>query len=112
MERATVQRIKTVMAVARASNWTRTWQCVRASFEYNARVEKLTKAVWREERLQPPTVTEIEAFWREIRVSKNKIHLMLGRDSVVRLGVRMVEAYGFFKLGEVLGRRHLVGYSV
>ncbi|KAH9010079.1 hypothetical protein EDB83DRAFT_2451548 [Lactarius deliciosus] len=42
------------------------------------------------------------AYWRQVVAS----------GEWARLGVYAVEAYGIFKIGEIVGRRSLVGYNV
>lgn len=118
MEGATAQRIRTVLGVLRALEWSRAWHGARASAEYGARVARAVAAqVWREERqrLRLPTAAETEAAWhglRALRAQGIPVCRLPTRDTALRLTVCLVEAYGFFKLGEVLGRRHLVGYRV
>ncbi|KAI5122514.1 hypothetical protein M0805_005242 [Coniferiporia weirii] len=84
---------------------------------YNLSVgRELLKQVYLAERLQPPTslgaVTSVyqslwqrassPAYWREI----------LRTGEYKRVGVYALEAYGIFKIGEIVGRRHLVGYEL
>ncbi|KAH8118152.1 mitochondrial ATP synthase g subunit-domain-containing protein [Phellopilus nigrolimitatus] len=84
---------------------------------YNLSVgRELLKQVYLAERLQPPaslsTVTSAyqsiwarassPAYWREI----------LHTGEYKRVGVYALEAYGIFKIGEIIGRRHLVGYKL
>lgn len=84
---------------------------------YNAQVAReLVKQIYIAERLQPPssmaTVTDAystlwgraksPAYWRGILVN----------GEWVKVGVYAAEAYGIFKIGEILGRRSLVGYNL
>ncbi|KAH7910520.1 hypothetical protein BJ138DRAFT_1126806 [Hygrophoropsis aurantiaca] len=76
----------------------------------------LLKQIYVAERLQPPTsvsaVTSAygtmwgrasnPAYWREI----------LRTGEWAKVGIYAVEAYGIFKIGEILGRRSLVGYNL
>jgi len=84
---------------------------------YNLSVAReVLKHVYTAERLQPPTslgavlgaygtlfgrARSIE-YWRKVVTS----------GEWARLGVYAVEAYGIFKIGEIVGRRSLVGYNV
>ncbi|KIJ62996.1 hypothetical protein HYDPIDRAFT_157206 [Hydnomerulius pinastri MD-312] len=84
---------------------------------YNAQVAReLLKQIYIAERLQPPTslgtVTgaystlfsraSSPAYWRGI----------LANGEWAKVGIYAVEAYGIFKIGEILGRRSLVGYNL
>lgn len=84
---------------------------------YNLSVgRELLKQVYIAEGLRPPaslpTITSAyatlwsratnPAYWREIMRS----------GEWQRVGVYALEAYGIFKIGEIIGRRQLVGYGV
>ncbi|KAH9050356.1 hypothetical protein EDB83DRAFT_2399960 [Lactarius deliciosus] len=84
---------------------------------YNLSVAReVLKHVYTAERLQPPTSlgavfgtygtlwgrARSVAYWRQVVAS----------GEWARLGVYAVEAYGIFKIGEIVGRRSLVGYNV
>jgi len=84
---------------------------------YNLSVAReLLKQVYVAERLQPPTDLAVlrnaystlwsrassPAYWRGI----------LNSGEWAKVGIYAVEAYGIFKIGEILGRRSLVGYNV
>ncbi|KZS92568.1 hypothetical protein SISNIDRAFT_412381 [Sistotremastrum niveocremeum HHB9708] len=84
---------------------------------YNLSVAReLLKQVYLAERLQPPTsLSTIQSaystlwsrarslgYWQEIARS----------GEWARVAVYGVEAYGIFKIGEILGRRSLVGYKL
>ncbi|KDQ58931.1 hypothetical protein JAAARDRAFT_154101 [Jaapia argillacea MUCL 33604] len=84
---------------------------------YNLSVTReILKQVYVAERLQPPTSlgtignaystifarARNPAYWREI----------LNNGDWAKLSVYAAEAYGIFKIGEILGRRSLVGYNV
>ncbi|KAH7884877.1 mitochondrial ATP synthase g subunit-domain-containing protein [Phlebopus sp. FC_14] len=84
---------------------------------YNAQVAReLLKQIYIAERLQPPaslsTVTDAystlwsraksPAYWRGI----------LSNGEWTKVGIYAIEAYGIFKVGEILGRRSLVGYDL
>ncbi|KAI0293003.1 mitochondrial ATP synthase g subunit-domain-containing protein [Multifurca ochricompacta] len=85
--------------------------------KYNLSVAReVLKQIYTAERLQPPSSlgavlgsystlwsrTRSISYWREIIKS----------GEWARLGVYAVEAYGVFKVGEIVGRRSLVGYNV
>ncbi|KAF8239483.1 hypothetical protein L208DRAFT_1385924 [Tricholoma matsutake] len=83
---------------------------------YNLSVTReLLKQIYRAENLQPPSIATIRSvygtlwsratsvpYWRETVRSME----------IVRLGIYGVEAYTIFKVGEILGRRHLIGYDL
>ncbi|KAF8325938.1 mitochondrial ATP synthase g subunit-domain-containing protein [Amanita rubescens] len=83
---------------------------------YNLAVAReLVKHIYRAERLSPPSLGAIQsaysilfsqalspAFWREAVVS----------GEILRIGVYGLEAYGIFKIGEIMGRRSLIGYNI
>ncbi|PFH47761.1 hypothetical protein AMATHDRAFT_151348 [Amanita thiersii Skay4041] len=83
---------------------------------YNLSVTReIIKQVYVAERLQPPSLSSIRtayatlvsraispAYWREV----------VQNGEILRIGVYGLEAYGIFKIGEILGRRSLVGYNV
>jgi len=89
----------------------------RAPLAYNLSVAReLLKQVYLAERLQPPLSPQTwssayttlaqrarnPAYWREIARS----------GEWMKVGVYALEAYGIFKIGEIIGRRSLVGYKV
>ncbi|TDL25561.1 hypothetical protein BD410DRAFT_717704 [Rickenella mellea] len=89
----------------------------RQPLTYNLSVgRELLKQVYIAERLQPPTSlsqftnaystiwsrASNPSYWRE--VVKN--------GQWAKIGIYGLEAYGIFKIGEIIGRRHLVGYSL
>ncbi|KZT65881.1 hypothetical protein DAEQUDRAFT_730924 [Daedalea quercina L-15889] len=84
---------------------------------YNLSVAReFLKQVYTAERMQPPTSLAAfqnaystlwsraasPAYWRELVRS----------GEWTKVGVYAVEAYGIFKIGEIIGRRSLVGYNV
>ncbi|KAI0723695.1 mitochondrial ATP synthase g subunit-domain-containing protein, partial [Fomitopsis betulina] len=84
---------------------------------YNFAVAReFLKQVYIAERLQPPTSLSTlqnvystlwsrasnPAYWRELVRS----------GEWTKVGIYAVEAYGVFKIGEIVGRRSLVGYKV
>jgi F-type H+-transporting ATPase subunit g len=84
---------------------------------YNLSVTReVLKHIYLAERLQPPTsLSAVQsayatlwaracspAYWRQIA----------GNGEWARVGVYAVEAFGIFKIGEILGKRSLVGYNL
>ncbi|KAK2464144.1 hypothetical protein APHAL10511_003837 [Amanita phalloides] len=83
---------------------------------YNFAVAReLVKQVYRAERLSPPSLHTVQtaystlvsravspAFWSEAVVS----------GEILRIVVYGLEAYGIFKIGEMIGRRSWIGYNI
>ncbi|KAI6102228.1 hypothetical protein F5141DRAFT_1197168 [Pisolithus sp. B1] len=74
---------------------------------YNLSVTReLLRQIYIAENLAPPrtlwTRVRDVGYWRTI----------LSNGEWARVGVYAVEAYGIFKIGEILGRRSLVGYDL
>lgn len=84
---------------------------------YNSKVfASICRQVWQAEKLSPPldlatwarAYSEIYAkasnggYWKNV----------LKTGAWAGLGVAALEAYGIFKIGEIVGRRNLVGYSL
>ncbi|KAG4302113.1 hypothetical protein PCANB_001655 [Pneumocystis canis] len=86
----------------------------RASIKYNIQVaQELIKQVWTQEKLRPPSFSEIERTYRTFPQYLNISYFRsLSQEELIRLGIYLIEAYGFFKLGEIIGRRHLIGYKI
>jgi len=76
---------------------------------------ELLKHVYRAENLQPPSIATIrsayETIWSRARSLPYWRETIRSRE-MVRLGIYSVEAYTIFKIGEILGRRHLIGYEL
>ncbi|KAL1747019.1 mitochondrial ATP synthase g subunit-domain-containing protein [Schizophyllum fasciatum] len=84
---------------------------------YNLAVAReLVKQVYRAEHLQPPS------SWAQIRAAYETLYARatdrqfwrhaIATGEIAKIFVYGVEAYGIYKIGEIIGRRHLVGYSV
>ncbi|KAL1730115.1 mitochondrial ATP synthase g subunit-domain-containing protein [Schizophyllum commune] len=84
---------------------------------YNLAVAReLVKQVYRAEQLQPPS------SWAQIRSAYETLYARatdrqfwrhaIASGEIAKIFVYGVEAYGIYKIGEIIGRRHLVGYSV
>ncbi|EJT45422.1 hypothetical protein A1Q2_05383 [Trichosporon asahii var. asahii CBS 8904] len=85
--------------------------------QYNWQVFKsLVKQVYQAEKLAPPThLSQWTSAYSEIfhkAASKQWWSQVLSSGSWAKLAVGGLEAYGLYKIGEILGRRHLIGYNV
>ncbi|WVR05648.1 hypothetical protein IAU60_002670 [Kwoniella sp. DSM 27419] len=89
----------------------------REPLVYNAKVaSSLARQVWQAEKLAPPLDAHTWArayaqiwgkatnggYWRDL----------LKTGAWAGLGVAALEAYGIFSIGEIIGRRNLVGYKL
>ncbi|KAJ3480512.1 hypothetical protein NLI96_g8288 [Meripilus lineatus] len=89
----------------------------RQPIVYNLSVTReFLKQVYVAERLQPPTsfstiTNAYSTIWSRARNPTYWRELFRSGDWT-KLGIYAVEAYGIFKLGEIVGRRSLVGYNV
>ncbi|KAH9955922.1 hypothetical protein BC827DRAFT_1140405 [Russula dissimulans] len=85
--------------------------------KYNLSVAReVFKQVYTAERLQPPTslgavLGTYSTLWARAR-SLGYWREVVRSGEYPRLGVYALEAYGIFKIGEIVGRRSLVGYNV
>ncbi|KAK0467328.1 uncharacterized protein EV420DRAFT_1326254 [Desarmillaria tabescens] len=82
----------------------------REPIVYNfAVVRSLAKQVYVAEGLAPPkSIAEVKVAYKEIWESTLKWRQL----NFAKVGVYALEAYGIFKIGEILGRRSLIGYNV
>jgi len=83
---------------------------------YNLAVTReIIKQVYIRESLQPPSLSTIRtaysSLWSQIS-APGLIRSLFRNGEVPRLGVYGLQAYGIFKIGEILGRRSLVGYDL
>jgi len=84
---------------------------------YNAEVAReLLKQVYIAERLQPPTsfATITDAYTVLCARAKNPQYWrdLLKTGEWTRVALYGLEAYTIFKVGEIIGRRHLIGYNL
>ncbi|KAJ4475997.1 mitochondrial ATP synthase g subunit-domain-containing protein, partial [Lentinula edodes] len=84
---------------------------------YNFAVfREIVKQVYRAEGLSPPSsVGAVQSAYRTIwtnATSKVFWQKAIDNGEIARLGVYAVEAYGIFKIGEMVGRRSIVGYKL
>ncbi|CAG8489639.1 2643_t:CDS:2 [Ambispora gerdemannii] len=81
--------------------------------------KEILKEIWVKEGLAPPNKAQFEEaqgfftkHYDELRTLKSKkLQSYSGRDYAV-YAIRSVEVAGFFFIGEVIGRRSLIGYNV
>jgi F-type H+-transporting ATPase subunit g len=84
---------------------------------YNAQVAReLLKQIYVAERLQPPTswapvADAYSTLWSRAK-SPGYWRGIISSGEWVKVGIYAVEAYGIFKIGEIVGRRSLVGYNL
>ncbi|QLL34532.1 hypothetical protein HG536_0G03940 [Torulaspora globosa] len=82
---------------------------------------ELSKQVYLKEGLQPPSVADFQKVYSQLY--KNLLHYSvkpkevlgllksLGKNDVVKYGSYAIQIVGFYSVGEIIGRRHLVGYK-
>jgi len=81
---------------------------------YQAKVAaELAKQVYHKEGLALPSPIQLENAVATIRQNANVQNIkQLDLNSIARIGIYGLEAYFIFTIGEIIGRRHLVGYGV
>ncbi|CAG8463458.1 88_t:CDS:2 [Diversispora eburnea] len=72
-------------------------------------IKEITKEVYVKEGLRPPSGSQISAAWEKLKNTKWQ-NLSLHDYKII--GVRSLECLGFFAIGEIIGRRSLIGYKV
>ncbi|BGP54470.1 hypothetical protein JCM8202_001548 [Rhodotorula sphaerocarpa] len=83
---------------------------------YNAAVAReVAKQVYVAEKLTPPSFAEASYTFRQF--ARDAPHVSFWRKlyesgEYKRWLIYAVEAYGIFKIGEMIGRRHVVGYKL
>ncbi|PWN90634.1 hypothetical protein FA10DRAFT_229829 [Acaromyces ingoldii] len=86
------------------------------SLLYNLRVAgSLFKQVYIAEGMAPPKLQAIQEAYRTMyarAVDANWWTGIVNNGEWKRLALYAVEAYGIFNIGEMIGRRHIVGYKV
>ncbi|KAF9650229.1 hypothetical protein BDM02DRAFT_3061951, partial [Thelephora ganbajun] len=88
----------------------------RVPVTYNLQVTReLLKQVYVAERLQIPHwttfVSEYSLLWSRVR-NLAFLRELVRSGEWMKVGVYAVEGYGIFKIGEIIGRRSLVGYNI
>jgi len=89
----------------------------RQPLVYNAAVAReVLKQIYIAENLAPPRSlsTVLDAYRTVLARAKDPAYWrqVLANGELTRLAIYGVEAYGIFKIGEIIGRRNLVGYSL
>jgi len=81
---------------------------------YQAKVAaELAKQVYQKEGLAFPSPSQAENALATIRQNATVENIkQLDLYSIARIGLYGLEAYFIFVIGEIIGRRHLVGYGV
>lgn len=82
---------------------------------------ELSKQVYLKEGLQPPSVGDFQKVYSQLY--KNILHYSvkpkevagllksIGKNDIVKYGSYAIQIVGFYSVGEIIGRRHLVGYK-
>ncbi|KAI0750303.1 mitochondrial ATP synthase g subunit-domain-containing protein [Daedaleopsis nitida] len=88
----------------------------REPLGYNFAVfREVLKQVYVAERLQPPPISAFSSvyssLWAQARSPQYWRNLLRSGD-LTKVGIYALEAYGIFKIGEIIGRRSLVGYNI
>ncbi|KAJ1968988.1 ATP synthase subunit G atp20 [Dispira parvispora] len=81
---------------------------------YWSRVTKeIAKEVYKKEDLAPPSLADYSAARKQLEdLFKSEALKKLTRDDLIKAAVVGIEIAGFFWIGEIIGRRSLVGYDV
>ncbi|KIY51819.1 hypothetical protein FISHEDRAFT_36397 [Fistulina hepatica ATCC 64428] len=83
---------------------------------YNLAVAReVAKLIYRKESMSPPRLADFMPTYRQLwsRASSRSYWTnALASGELMKVGIYGLEAYGIFKIGEIVGRRHLVGYGV
>ncbi|KAG6820816.1 hypothetical protein H0H93_011110 [Arthromyces matolae] len=83
---------------------------------YNFAVTReILKQIYRTEGLAPPSLNAIQTAYKSLWTNVTNVAYLrqiVANGDVARVGVYAVEAYGIFKIGEIFGRRSLVGYDL
>ncbi|MBW0516802.1 hypothetical protein O181_056517 [Austropuccinia psidii MF-1] len=78
-------------------------------------VKEVLKQVYIKENLAPPRLKQIQTSYLEIFKNLSSLNFWkknLESGDWKRLSVYGIEAVGLFSIGEMIGRRHLVGYKL
>ncbi|CCC69409.1 hypothetical protein NCAS_0C04190 [Naumovozyma castellii] len=103
----------------RIMNTSNVW--LTKSIYYGKVGAELSKEIYRKEGLTPPNVDEFKSVYAKLlglgkEYSKKPTELLnmaksLKKNDLLKYGSYGVQILGFFSLGEVIGRRKLVGYK-
>ncbi|KIM36036.1 hypothetical protein M413DRAFT_32066 [Hebeloma cylindrosporum] len=83
---------------------------------YNLSVTKeLFKQIYVQEGMKPPTLDAYRAaytsLWTQVK-NPGFVREIVRSGELGRVGIYGLQAYGIFKIGEIFGRRSLVGYKI
>uniref|UniRef100_A0A8H8CF21 Uncharacterized protein n=1 Tax=Psilocybe cubensis TaxID=181762 RepID=A0A8H8CF21_PSICU len=83
---------------------------------YNLAVTKeVFKQIYIKEGLQPPSIEAVKtaytSLWSQVR-NPALVGNLVKSGEIGRVGVYGLQAYGIYKIGEIIGRRSLVGYKL
>ena len=94
---------------------------VSKSIYYSKVVGEVAKQVYVKEGLQPPAFADVKSvystlFAKAVYYSKNTAEFTpilknLNKNNYITYGAIGVQLAGLFNLGEIIGRRHIVGYK-
>ncbi|RPD55031.1 hypothetical protein L226DRAFT_548042 [Lentinus tigrinus ALCF2SS1-7] len=88
----------------------------REPLAYNFAVfREVLKQVYVAERLQPPSLSTFQSVYSSLwaRARNPQYWRELARSGdLTKVGIYALEAYGIFKIGEIIGRRSLIGYNI
>ncbi|TFK35261.1 mitochondrial ATP synthase g subunit-domain-containing protein [Crucibulum laeve] len=83
---------------------------------YNLAVTReVLKQIYVKESLQPPSLAAVRTAYASIwsQVSNPAALRSLAQSGdIARVGIYGLQAYGIFKIGEIVGRRSLIGYDL
>ncbi|KAF9049098.1 mitochondrial ATP synthase g subunit-domain-containing protein [Panaeolus papilionaceus] len=83
---------------------------------YNfAVVKELVKQVYVAEGLKPPTLSAVRAAYAEIwtqLTTAGFARRITQNGEWAQVGIYGLQAYGIYKIGEIIGRRSIVGYNI
>lgn len=91
------------------------------TFYYSKVVGELSKQVYLKEGLQPPAISDFQSVYTKLYKQALDLALKprqslslfknIQKDSVLKYGAYGVQLAGLYSLGEVIGRRKVVGYT-
>jgi len=82
---------------------------------YNLAVTReVIKQIYVAEGLQLPSLSAFKAGYESLwsQASPAALRNLTQSGELLRVGVYGVQAYGIFKIGEMIGRRHVIGYEL
>lgn len=82
---------------------------------------ELSKQIYQKEKLQPPALNDFKAVYKNLYVSSLKYikspqqvvnyFKATSKDEYLKFGALGIQILAFYSVGEVIGRRKLVGYK-